>query len=265
MNNDKILYDDIGVGYNATRQADPYITEKLFQFLSPQADKVYLDIGCGTGNYTIALSNRGLNFYGVEPSEKMLAIARSRNKTINWLLGQAEQIPANDHRFDGAIATLTIHHWADLKKSLKEINRVLKNGSGIVFFTATPRQMEGYWLNHYFPKMLNDSILQMPSFENINDALLDAGFVISATEKYFIQADLKDHFLYAGKNRPELYLDEEIRKGISSFSALANIEEVRQGLLKLNSDLNLKRFEEIKAKYNNDEGDYLFVVAEKKN
>jgi len=263
MSDNSILYDNIGLGYNSTRQADTYITKKLYHFLLPQPDKLYLDIGCGTGNYTIALANKGLNFYGVEPSEKMLDIARSRNGNVNWFLGQAEQIPLDDNLFDGAVATLTIHHWTNIKKALKEIHRVLKKDGKIVFFTATPEQMQGYWLNHYFPKMLKDSIVQMPSFDMVNNALAETGFVITETEKYFIQDDLQDHFLYVGKNRPQLYLDKEIRKGISSFSALANAEEVSRGLSQLESDINLNKFEDIKSEFKNDSGDYLFISAQK--
>ncbi|MFI5136314.1 MAG: class I SAM-dependent methyltransferase [Sphingobacteriales bacterium] len=263
MGGSKILYNNIGSGYNATRQADPFITEKLCQFLTPQTDGVFLDIGCGTGNYTIALANKGLNFYGLEPSEKMLDVARAKNDKINWLLAKAEQIPLNDNLFDGAIATLTIHHWTDIKKAFSEIHRVLKDGSGFVFFTATPDQMKGYWLNHYFPKMLEASVLQMPSFETIANAAVEAGFVITGTEKYFIQDGLMDHFLYAGKNRPELYFEESIRKGISSFSALAYAEEVLEGLSELGGDIKSGRFKEIKEKYDNDMGDYLFITAKK--
>jgi ubiquinone/menaquinone biosynthesis C-methylase UbiE len=261
--NSNALYDMIGSGYNTTRQADPYITERLFQLLSPQTTGTYLDIGCGTGNYTIALANRGLTFYGVEPSEKMLDIARSKNTQVNWLLGRSEEIEVNDEFFDGAVATLTIHHWTDIKKAFTEIYRVLKADCKIVFFTATPEQMKGYWLNHYFPKMLEDSVVQMPSFDIIKEAAIYARFEITGTEKYFISDGLKDLFLYAGKNKPELYLDAEIRKGISSFAALANADEVEEGLSKLKNDMELGRFEDVKAKFNSDLGDYLFIIAQK--
>ena len=107
--------------------------------------------------------------------------------------------------------------------------------------------------------------LQMPSFETIEKAAAETGFVITTNEKYFIPDDLNDHFLYVGKNRPELYFDEEIRKGISSFSALSNAEEVQDGLSKLQNDIDFSRFKEIKTRFDNDLGDYLFVVAEKKN
>jgi ubiquinone/menaquinone biosynthesis C-methylase UbiE len=265
MSHSNTLYNSIGSEYNSTRQADPYIAEKLFQFLSPKTNELYLDIGCGTGNYTIALANKGFSFYGVEPSGKMLDIAKSRNQVINWLIGQAEQILTDDNIFDGCIATLTIHHWADIEKAFKELYRVLKGDGKIVFFTSTPEQMQRYWLNYYFPKTLKDAIKQMPSFETIKNAAANAGFAIKATEKYFIKNDLRDCFLYVGKDKPELYFDEKIRKGISSFSTLSNSDEVKKGLSLLCEDIKNGRFKEIQSKYNNYSGDYLFIVAEKKN
>lgn len=253
-------YDRIGTGYNVTRQADPYLTDRLFSLLQPQTAKLYLDIGCGTGNYTCALADKGLSFVGVEPSEKMLSEAKSRNQNIEWLNGTAEQIPADDKMFDGIIATLTMHHWTDIKKAFAELNRVLKDHGRIVVFTSTPEQMKGYWLNHYFPKMLYASIVQMPSLDTIQDAANEANLRMSSIEKYFIKDDLKDCFLYVGKNKPECYFDEQIRHGISSFSSLANLEEVKEGLTKLRNDIDTHAFEQIKSHYDNDLGDYLFIL-----
>ncbi|MGC1390174.1 MAG: class I SAM-dependent methyltransferase [Bacteroidales bacterium] len=257
-------YDIIGTDYNSTRQADPFIADRLYYLLNPDKDKLYLDIGCGTGNYTVALAERGLNFYGVDPSEKMLKVAQLSDQKINWLLGTTEKIPTNKNIFDGVIAILTIHHWSDIKQSLKDIYRVLKARGKIVFFTSTPEQMKGYWLNHYFPKMLNSSILKMPSFEIMNDASMSASFEIISTEKYYIKDDLQDHFLYVGKNKPELYFNKKIREGISSFSILAHEKEVKLGLSKLHSDIENGTFEEIKRQYNNYLGDYLFITLDKK-
>ena len=193
----------------------------------------------------------------------MLETAKSRNGDIKWLQGRAEELPVENDHFDGGIATLTIHHWTNLFKAFAEIYRVLKQNARLVIFTATPEQMQGYWLNHYFPKMLADSIIQMPSFESVKTAATAAGFLITGTEKYFIQDDLQDHFLYVGKNRPALYFDEAVRAGISSFSALANAEEVRKGLEQLRRDVEVGRFEQIRSKCENDLGDYLFITLQK--
>lgn len=261
----KPIYNTIGTTYNTTRRADPYITKRILHFLNPQNSGLYLDIGCGTGNYTTGLANKGLNFVGIEPCEEMLNVASNRSEKIKWLQGTAENIPLGDNSCDGVIATLTIHHWDSLTKSFNELARVTKPGANIVLFTADPTQMEFYWLNHYFPLMLKSAIAQMPAFEVIKNELAGAGFEITTTEKYFVQDDLQDTFLYAGKNKPQIYLDEAVRKGISSFAALANGEEVRTGLLKLEMDLESGKFTGIKNSYNSDLGDYLFIVTEKKS
>lgn len=260
----EITYDQIGSGYNATRKADPYLTGRLLHHLQPKTDKLYLDIGCGTGNYTIAMAEKGFPFTGIEPSEKMLKEAKARNLRINWVLGKAEQIPAADNQFQGIIATLTIHHWTNLKKAFTELNRVLSENGKLVLFTSTPEQMRGYWLNHYFPKMLHASMVQMPSLSNIQEAIEQTDLVITDIEKYFVKDDLQDCFLFIGKNRPSRYLDETIRQGISSFSSLANIEEVKQGLSALKQDIDSDAFPKIKAQYANELGDYLFITMDKK-
>ncbi|WP_184542250.1 class I SAM-dependent methyltransferase [Mucilaginibacter sp. FT3.2] len=263
MELDKVLYDTIGNGYNTTRRADPYITDRLFQLLSTQTGGMYLDIGCGTGNYTIALANKGINFYGVEPSVEMLDIARLKSMEVTWLLGPAEGIPVPDNFFDGSIATLTIHHWTELGIAFAEFYRVLKSGSPMIIFTADPQQMSGYWLNYYFPNMMARSVAQMPGLDMIAAAAIGAGFSVIDTEKYFIGDDLQDLFLYSGKNNPSLYLDEGVRKGISSFASLASREEVEQGILKLKDDIWEGRFETVKAKYSDAFGDYLFITLQK--
>src|SRR5690606_17469052 len=134
-------------------------------------------------------------------------------------------------------ASLTIHHWTNLEKGIAELSRVLKTKGRIVIFTSTPEQMKGYWLNHYFPKMLSASIIQMPALERIKSAMEASGIGISETEKYHVKPDLKDKFLYCGKHDPEIYLDKNIRAGISSFASLANHTEAESGLSKLREDI----------------------------
>jgi ubiquinone/menaquinone biosynthesis C-methylase UbiE len=83
------LYNAIGTEYDLTRRADPFICDRLMHFLSPEKGAFYLDIGCGTGNYTIDLNAKGLKFYGVDPSAKMLDEAMFKSQKIKWLEGTA--------------------------------------------------------------------------------------------------------------------------------------------------------------------------------
>lgn len=256
-------YDEIGIDYNLTRRADPYLLSRFHHYLNPKSEGLYLDIGCGTGNYTIALAIQGIRFIGIDPSSEMLDKAKERNDQIGWKMGKVENLPLDNESVDGIMASLTMHHWTDLEQGFRELYRVAKPDSNLVIFTATPKQMTGYWLNHYFPKMLKDSMAQMPSFEKVEQAISQAGFVIVETEKYNIRPDLADLFLYSGKHHPGLYLKEPVRNGISSFSALAHAEEVEEGLKELKEDIATGKTNDIIFNYRNAMGDYLFMAGRK--
>ena len=257
----KVKYDVIGTSYNETRCADSFILKRLIHHLSPVKGKLYIDIGCGTGNYTIALHSRAMNFIGMDPSTKMLEKGKTKSKDISWITGTAENKALKNNSLNGAIATLTIHHWNDLLMAFQNIYSILKPNSCFVIFTSTPEQMKGYWLNHYFPKMLEASIKQMPSYKLIKQNLGASGFRIEAVEIYTVKDDLQDLFLYSGKHRPKLYLDPSVRSGISSFTNLSNKDEVRQGLSQLQIDIKSGAIEHIINNYENENGDYLFIKA----
>lgn len=258
-----VKYDKIGTDYNLTRKADPLLTDNLLKHLAPTKEGLYLDIGCGTGSYTIQLQQRGYKWIGIDPSEQMLEKARLRNEEIDWRVGSAEKTGLAPNQVDGIMATLTIHHWTSLEASFAELSAVLKPGGKIVIFTSTPEQMKGYWLNHYFPMMLKKSIDQMPSFATVKKAMERAGLDISQTEKYFIQPDLADKFLYCGKHDPSMYFNEQIRNGISSFSSLSNKAEVEKGLAQLTQDMGTGAIHDIIGSYDNQLGDYLYLVGQK--
>lgn len=257
-------YNKIGLTYNSTRAADPYLWERMFALLGGEKGKQYLDIGCGTGNYTVALEKKGLQFTGVDPSEVMLNEAKQKSKTIDWLQGTAEQIPVEDNSFDGALGSLTLHHWKNVGQGFKELYRVLKPKSKLVFFTSLPEQTQSYWLIHYFPKIIYESSLGLPPLATLKQCGSDAGFRFIEQENYFVKEDLKDLFLQSGKHNPELYFNETIRKGISTFALLTNKEEVEAGLKQLRADIDSGKFESVKKKYDSEIGDYCFVVFEKK-
>ena len=167
----QVKYDTIGKDYNLTRKADKLLTENLIKYLAPNREGIYLDIGCGTGSYTIEFQKRGFRFIGIDPSERMLEKAMKRNTDIDWKLGSAENTGLQQNHVDGIIGSLTIHHWTNLELGFKELNSILKPNGKIVIFTSTPKQMKSYWLNNYFPKMLEDSIIQMPALSKVREAM----------------------------------------------------------------------------------------------
>jgi SAM-dependent methyltransferase len=257
------LYDAIGQSYDVTRRADPYIAGRLLHHLSPKANEIYLDLGCGSGNYTLALKNAGLTLTGADISQQMLNRAYQKDPSIDWVFANVESLPFGNNVFYGGTCILAIHHFARIKTAFKEVARVIGKGP-FVIFTATAAQMEGYWLNEYFPDAMRKSIIQMPGKQDIKEALREAGFGQIVWEPYEIRDDLQDFFLYIGKNRPELYLDARIRLGSSTFSSLADPNEIEIGCAQLDRDIRSGRIQQVITSYaNREEGDYLFVVARK--
>jgi ubiquinone/menaquinone biosynthesis C-methylase UbiE len=258
-----LIYDKIGKGYNTTRRADPYITERIFTLLNAATDGLYIDVGCGTGNYLNALCQKGLQFYGVEPSAIMLNEAKAKGNNAVFIQSKIEELSLPDSTFDGAVAIFTIHHWDNKIAGLKQISRILKPGARLVMLSFTPEQLLGYWLCHYFPKTMENSCKVVSSSNDMKELFLQCGFSSVSEELYFVQPGLQDHFLYSNKFRPERYLIPEIRNGASSFTVYAAAGEVEGGLIALEKDINSGKIHDIMKQYENEKGDYLFFVAEK--
>jgi ubiquinone/menaquinone biosynthesis C-methylase UbiE len=99
--------------------------------------KTIIDLGCGTGLLTFELAKRGHHMIGIEPSEAMLDVARSKPYTdqIKWIKGSFEQMAGLE--VDMVLMTshvaqffLEDQAWQEL---LKTARQALKPGGHIIF------------------------------------------------------------------------------------------------------------------------------------
>ena len=129
----------------------------------------------------------------------------------------AEALPFQDESFDVVLAILTVHHWNDQRRGLKECARVARDR--VVILTWDP-DSQGFWLvRDYFPEILAFDRRIFPSMESLT-AVLGPIDVLPLP----VPGDCIDGFLGAYWQRPEAYLDEKVRAGISAFSRLENIQ-----------------------------------------
>ena len=212
------LYDQIGHGYASQRRPEP----KLYAFINDQLQEVasVLSIGAGCGSYEPA----HLPVIAVEPSAKMIS---QRSSLLNVVQARAEALPFADSSFDAVMAVLTLHHWQDPNKGLEECVRVARKR--IVMFTWDPAS-DGFWLGQeYFPELLAYDRSIFPDLESIRRV-----FGRITVHPVLIPADCRDGFLGAYWRRPEAYLDPEVRRSISSFSWIADLDS---GLEQLRGEL----------------------------
>jgi ubiquinone/menaquinone biosynthesis C-methylase UbiE len=232
---DRSIYESIGRDYSRHRTADARIVRELVRLLGLPKGSALVDIGAGTGNYAAALARLGYPVTAIEPS----AIMRSQAEDVcgvRWVAGTAERLPLPDGYADGAVCVLALHHFSDARAALSEMVRVT-TGRSIVVFTFDPRVGEPFWLTEYFPDLWREA---HEAFPPLDDAIELLGKVAGGhveVSAFRLPHDLRDKFAAAGWRRPRVYLDDDVRAGISAF-ALADRRAVRDGLRRLERDLD---------------------------
>jgi ubiquinone/menaquinone biosynthesis C-methylase UbiE len=161
---------------------------------------------------------------------------------MEWVIGSAENIPLADSSVDGVIAILSFHHFADPQRALKEMVRIVDNGP-VVCFTFDPRQVDEPWLANYFPDIWKKAFDVFPPLEQVVELFNKITGCDVKVSTFKLPHDLVDCFAGAGWRNPEMYLDPEMRAGMSAF-ALADEQVVDKGLRKLKEDLQTGVWEE---------------------
>jgi ubiquinone/menaquinone biosynthesis C-methylase UbiE len=110
------------------------IHSKMLEILDQQKPieppRDIIDVGCGTGRLLRAAAARWphAQLFGVDPAEKMISEAKRFNPSAIFKVAEAESIPFPDQSADLVLSSLSFHHWADQRKGLQEIARVLRLG-----------------------------------------------------------------------------------------------------------------------------------------
>ncbi|MEJ2121217.1 MAG: class I SAM-dependent methyltransferase [Alphaproteobacteria bacterium] len=228
------LYDRIGQSYVASRAADPRIVAEIMRLLDLPAGAVIADIGAGTGNYANALAAEGYRVEAIEPSATMRDQAAA-HPGVTWHAGTAEAIPLPDRSVDGCVAVLAIHHFRALEAALAEMRRIAVGGP-IVVFTFDPREGQPFWFGEYFPEIEQQDFEIFPPIAEIVAALAEQADEAPQVTVFPLPDDLRDRFMLAGWNRPELYFDPTFRANTSGF-AKADPATVERGLARLREDV----------------------------
>jgi SAM-dependent methyltransferase len=190
-----------------------------------------VSVGAGTGSY----EPRDRHVVAVEPSATMIAQRPPGSATA--VRGDATALPFPDDSFDAALASLTIHHWPNQFAGIAEMRRVARER--VVIFTHNVVGLLDFWLvRDYFASMFDLDTMRFVPFEQIVSLFDDV-----SVEPVLIPGDCLDGFLCAYWTRPEAYLDERVRAGISSFAS-TDPAIVAEGIGRLADDLASGRWDE---------------------
>ena len=105
------------------------------KYLEPPDGKRLLDVGCGSGVFCALATAAGHEVSGCDATPALLAIARTRLPTVNFLEADLEQLPFPNQAFDAVTGFNSFQYAATPLNALREAHRVLKRGGLLIMAT----------------------------------------------------------------------------------------------------------------------------------
>jgi SAM-dependent methyltransferase len=207
------LYDTIGASYTVTRRTEPRIAERIWAALGDA--HTVLNVGAGTGSY----EPPGRDVTAVEPSELMRA--QRPGGAAPCVAAAAESLPFEDQSFDAAMAVSTIHHWQDPIAGLREMRRVARRVVVFTYDSSETGWRRRFWLTRDYLPEFADLLVGRPSLTEL------AATIGARMEPVLIPWDCADGFFEAYWRRPEAYLDDHVRRGVSVWARVGSDAEQR--------------------------------------
>jgi ubiquinone/menaquinone biosynthesis C-methylase UbiE len=158
---------------------DGALRRKTLERAALKPTDVVLDVGCGTGDLTIAASKQAGQVTGIDAAPEMIEVARKKaaraRVSTTFQLEAIERLSFKDGTFDLVLSSLMMHHLpGDLKlRGLKEVYRVLKPGGRILI-------VEGSRPTGRAPlplKLLMSHMIHGGGIEELPALLQQAGFI----------------------------------------------------------------------------------------
>lgn len=122
-----------------------------------KGDKV-LEIGCGTGFTTEEIVRRiGENYvFAVDITPEQMKKAVKKFPEVNFVRGDAENLPFKDNTFDSSISAGSIEYWPNPLKGIMEMKRVTKSDGRVVILA--PRKPK-----NFLARKIAESFMLFPS------------------------------------------------------------------------------------------------------
>jgi demethylmenaquinone methyltransferase / 2-methoxy-6-polyprenyl-1,4-benzoquinol methylase len=136
-----------------------------------------LDLGCGTGGFSVAITEEtGAEVVGCDRSPSFLTYARQRSPAVEWVQGDAESLPFPDSSFERVLMSLLLHQLEEPAGAVAEAFRVLERPGALLVRTVLPEAAAERIPFRFFPTLARVQAEQMPSLGDVTAWMRAAGF-----------------------------------------------------------------------------------------
>jgi len=135
-----------------------------YKILNKKRVSQIVDVATGTGDLLIHWRDRALKanikidkFIGIDPSTKMLEVAKEKIDFASFIEGKAQKLPLESKSSDIISISYGIRNVVEPQTALKEFNRVLKSGGIVVILEFTKQNRDGFlskFVDFYMKKVL---------------------------------------------------------------------------------------------------------------
>jgi SAM-dependent methyltransferase len=199
-------FDQMAPLYARARGAPPAeLFDAVAAFVAPPADA--LEIGCGPGNASLPLLERGYRIHAVELGENLAAFARERLAAFPFTVevGKLEDASLPAASVDLVVCS-SAFHWLDRERALRQVVKALRPGGGLALIWGSPRRtaednrvdeaMQAAYLAHA-PEITRTTVDRMSSkVDEIGQAVRDTPELRDYDEQLFAQTHLFDRQRY---------------------------------------------------------------------
>jgi len=233
------------------------IDDWMLEKIDVKKDEVILDLGCGDGKQSFALSKyldanyeKGdYKIVGMDEHVDLINNAKNKNsnKKLQFEIGSFDKnFPFPDNSFNLIVSCFAIYYAENIDQTLSEIKRVLKK-NGRIFFTG-PMPNNKFEFNEIIeeaadakvPKLIGSSRFSTEIFRSVNEILDSAKMNEFKNELKF--NEIKPYMEYARsaleKNR-KVY--EKFLEGKDLDLILERVKLILQGKIKKDGKLNMTK------------------------
>ncbi len=174
---------------------DEVETNCAFKLFPIKEGMQVLDVGCGTGNFSIKLAKMGCKVVGIDMSEEMLKIAqekvRGRNLNIEFYKMDVLDLKFQDEYFDGIFSMAVFEFIQNPDRAMDEMFRVLRKNGHLLIGTINRDSRWGQmYLTEEFQK---NSVFKYANFKTVEEMKnLKKDYLVKVLQCLYIPPDAKD-------------------------------------------------------------------------
>lgn len=194
-----------------SNKAGKYFRYKKHQTIKESINKKgsIVDVGCATGYITKFLSDMGMSVIGLDYSENMIKLCRSKYPTLDFRCCKAEEMSSVVKEKVDYISMSGLLSRENYKNVLFECNKILKNRGKIIITTSNGDVPVWTFYNYFHREVPSRNFNQ----SEISSILLSYGYTVVRVKKFDFIPCSTPNILF----RIALYIEKILETFIPSF------------------------------------------------